>query len=274
MDWMPQAIREGIFTILFISGPLVVLAAALGLAVGVLQAATQVQEQTLGSAVKVIGLFIALIIFGFYMFQYMSRYATDSINKAFKLVPTLTAKVLPRRNFLETPIQDTEKQIQLPTVTEGPSGGSGGASKIAEAVNEPEVENINENLKINNKIAPPPSQTKPFPDVDKLKAQKLTQTGSSTTPAKSTPTPAKPVQTTTAPVATKAAPATAKPATTVTPVAPKPAPAKVVTPAPAKPAPVAPPPVVVPEEPKPPVVRIPRPAITGRLDKLKEEAVR
>ena len=49
---MPQAIREGIFTIIFISGPLVVLAAVLGLSVGVVQAATQIQEQTLASAVK------------------------------------------------------------------------------------------------------------------------------------------------------------------------------------------------------------------------------
>ncbi len=230
MDWMPQAIREGIFTILFISGPLVILAAALGLAVGVLQAATQVQEQTLGSAVKVIGLFIALIIFGFYMFQYMSRYATDSINKAFKLVPTLTAKVLPRRNFLEVPVQDTQKEIRLPTATEGSSGGSGGASKIAESVHEPEVEVINENLKANKGIAPPPSQVKPIPDVEKLKAQKL-----AVTPVK---TPAK-----------------------VVPAVVKPAPAKVT-------------PAVIPEEPKPPVVRIPRPAITGRLDKLKEEVLR
>ena len=261
---MPQAIREGIFTILFISGPLVVLAAALGLAVGVLQAATQVQEQTLGSAVKVIGLFIALIIFGFYMFQYMSRYATDSINKAFKLVPTLTAKVLPRRNFLETPVRETEQQVQLPAVTEGDSGGSSGASKIAESVNEPSVETVNENLKTKG-ISAPPSQVKAIPDVERIKAQKLQQV-----PTKPAPTQVVPVKPAPAPAPAKPAPAPAKPA--VKPVAIKPAPAK---PAPAKPAPVVPPVApTAPEEPKPPVVRIPRPAITGRLDKLKEEAVR
>ncbi len=277
---MPQAIREGIFTILFISGPLVVLAAALGLAVGVLQAATQVQEQTLGSAVKVIGLFIALIIFGFYMFQYMSRYATDSINKAFKLVPTLTAKAMPRRNFLETPLHATEqKQLEQPTATEGPSGGSGGASKMAESINQPEVETINENIKA-NKLSQPASQVKPIPDVDKLKAQKLQQAASTPVPAKTVAVPAKPVQQVPAkpatPVATKPAPAPT-PAKPAAPVAVKPAPAK---PAPAKPAPVKVAPVApvvteTPEEAKPPVTRIPRPAITGRLDKLlKEEAVR
>ena len=261
MDWMPQAIREGIFTILFISGPLVVLAAALGLAVGILQAATQVQEQTLGSAVKVIGLFIALIIFGFYMFQYMSKYTTDSINKAFKLVPTLTAKVLPRRNFLEIPIKEPEQQISLPgEVDPGTGGGGGGVSKIAESLNEPEIETVNENVKPKT-LAQPPSQVKPFPDVDKIKAQKLQPA-----PAKVTPAPA--------PV--KVTPAPAKPVV----VKPAPAPVKV-TPAPAKPvvvqpAPVKVEPVVVPEEEPapPPVVRIPRPVLTGRLDRLKEEAAR
>ena len=64
MDWMPQAIREGIFTIIFISGPLVVLAATLGLSVGIVQAATQIQEQTLPQTVKIFVIGFVILSFG------------------------------------------------------------------------------------------------------------------------------------------------------------------------------------------------------------------
>ena len=111
MDWIPEIIREGILTVLFISGPLVILAASLGLFVGVLQAATQVQEQTLGSAVKVIGLFLALIISGFYMFSYLKRYAEKNISRAFSLIPTLTNHPMPRTSFLLDPVVSSKKKL-------------------------------------------------------------------------------------------------------------------------------------------------------------------
>ncbi|NQY80966.1 MAG: flagellar biosynthetic protein FliQ [Candidatus Caenarcaniphilales bacterium] len=111
MDWIPEIIREGILTVLFISGPLVVLAASLGLFVGVLQAATQVQEQTLGSAVKVIGLFLALIISGFYMFSYLKRYAEKNISRAFSLIPTLTNHPMPRALYFD-PVQSSKKNLK------------------------------------------------------------------------------------------------------------------------------------------------------------------
>ncbi len=112
MDWIPEIIREGILTVLFISGPLVILAASLGLFVGVLQAATQVQEQTLGSAVKVIGLFLALIIGGFYMFSYLKRYAEKNISRAFSLIPTLTNHPLPRALYFDPPVQAPNKGLK------------------------------------------------------------------------------------------------------------------------------------------------------------------
>jgi len=103
MDWVPEIIREGMLTAIFISGPLVVLAAALGLIVGILQAATQVQEQTLGSAVKILGVFLALIIGGFYMFSYLKKYTERNIVRAFQLIPTLEPHPMPRKNYF-TPV--------------------------------------------------------------------------------------------------------------------------------------------------------------------------
>lgn len=172
MDWMPQAIREGIFTILFISGPLVVLAAGLGLAIGIIQAATQVQEQTLGSAVKIIGLFLALIIFGFYMFQYMSKYAAQNLERAFKLVPTLGVKVLPRRNFLEIPRDEdspTQMTTSLPQIQSHDKKGSG----HADIGHDPDIEDINSGVK-QDTIGQAASQSRPNPDIEAIKKQKLT----------------------------------------------------------------------------------------------------
>ena len=162
MDWMPQTIREGLFTILFISGPLVILAAVLGLIIGVIQAATQVQEQTLGSAVKIIGLFITLIIFGFYMFQYLTKYTSDSLQRAFKLVPSLGSYVKPRNNFLtrkpETQALDGAKPpTELAELNLPKSGGS----KISDGeVNEPELARSNQSQSGLDRLGKPSMQIK------------------------------------------------------------------------------------------------------------------
>lgn len=101
MDWMPQAIRDGIVVILIISGPLVLAAAAIGLLVGILQAATQVQEQTIGSALKIVGVFALLIMGGFWMFKYLNNYTYRTLSTAFNLVPRQTRKVIPANSRLD-----------------------------------------------------------------------------------------------------------------------------------------------------------------------------
>lgn len=182
MDWMPEAIREGIFTILFISGPLVILAAGLGLAVGILQAATQVQEQTLGSAVKVIGLLLALIVFGFYMFQYVSKYTAQALSKAFQLVPSLGSYVLPRDNFLTKPKEEEQITPQAPPTSLAKSGpNTSGATKLADAVNEPDV--IQTNVPSSRPKAtsaptrtPEPTRAQPLTPVTQINTPRATQT--------------------------------------------------------------------------------------------------
>lgn len=114
MDWVPEIIREGMLTAIFISGPLVVLAAALGLIVGILQAATQVQEQTLGSAVKILGIFLALIVGGFYMFSYLKKYTERNIVRAFQLIPTLEPHPMPRKNYFTKVNKKDSKLAGLP----------------------------------------------------------------------------------------------------------------------------------------------------------------
>ena len=99
MDWMPQAVRDGIIVVLVISGPLVLAAAFIGLIIGVLQAATQVQEQTIGSALKIIGVFALIIFAGFWMYQYLNQYTSKTLSSAFTFVPRQTQKAVPSDAF-------------------------------------------------------------------------------------------------------------------------------------------------------------------------------
>src|SRR3989338_4451710 len=63
--------------------------------IGILQAATQVQEQTIGSALKIIGVFGLIIVAGFWMFQYLNQYTSRTLSTAFTVVPHRTQKVIP-----------------------------------------------------------------------------------------------------------------------------------------------------------------------------------
>lgn len=63
-DVVLQIGREALFLIVALAGPLLLSALAVGLLVGVLQAATQIQEQTLSFIPKLLALVIALVIMG------------------------------------------------------------------------------------------------------------------------------------------------------------------------------------------------------------------
>jgi flagellar biosynthetic protein FliQ len=117
MEWMPQAVRDGIIVVLIVSGPLVLAAAVIGLVIGVLQAATQVQEQTIGSALKIIGVFGLIIFAGFWMYQYLSQYASRTLNSAFSFVPKQSQKAVPTGVFDEKKFNisfDEDKDIPVP----------------------------------------------------------------------------------------------------------------------------------------------------------------
>ena len=112
MNWMPEAIRDGILVVLVISGPLVMAAAIIGLIIGILQAATQVQEQTIGSALKIIGVFALMIALGFWMYQYLSNYTTKTFTSAFTFVPRQNKKAVPSYAFDERSERKRQPQVQ------------------------------------------------------------------------------------------------------------------------------------------------------------------
>ena len=59
--------QQGIYTILLITGPLLLLALGVGLLVSIFQATTQIQEQTLAFIPKIVAVLLGLIFFGPWM---------------------------------------------------------------------------------------------------------------------------------------------------------------------------------------------------------------
>jgi flagellar biosynthesis protein FliQ len=55
--------RDGIFTFLMIGAPVMLVALAVGLAISLVQALTQIQEQTLVFVPKIIAVFTSLLLF-------------------------------------------------------------------------------------------------------------------------------------------------------------------------------------------------------------------
>ncbi|GIN18930.1 MULTISPECIES: flagellar biosynthesis protein FliQ [Siminovitchia] len=68
---------KGVFTILIVAGPLLLLALAVGLIVSIFQATTQIQEQTLAFIPKIIAVLVGIVFFGPWMLSRMLSYTTD-----------------------------------------------------------------------------------------------------------------------------------------------------------------------------------------------------
>ena len=64
MEMLTEYLAKGFMTMLSISMPCVLTAAAIGLVVGIIQAVTQVQEQTIAAAPKIFAVFLVIIIGG------------------------------------------------------------------------------------------------------------------------------------------------------------------------------------------------------------------
>lgn len=76
-DVVLQVGREALYLIVSLAGPLLLSALAVGLLVGVLQAATQIQEQTLSFIPKLLALVVALIIMGPWLIASWTSYTQE-----------------------------------------------------------------------------------------------------------------------------------------------------------------------------------------------------
>lgn len=81
MDIMNRAF----FTIIKVSAPTLMISLVVGLLISILQATTQIQEQTLSFVPKVLAVILSIVIFGNFMLNELVG-LTDSL---FRLIPTL-----------------------------------------------------------------------------------------------------------------------------------------------------------------------------------------
>jgi flagellar biosynthesis protein FliQ len=74
-------IRTGVFHILILSAPVLLIGMGVGLIVSIFQATTSIQEQTLTFVPKIAAILLALMFFGPWMFQVLVRFTIGIINQ-------------------------------------------------------------------------------------------------------------------------------------------------------------------------------------------------
>ena len=82
-----EYMARGFVVMLIISMPCVLVAAGVGLVIGILQAVTQVQEQTIAAAPKILAVFLVIIIGGYGYVRLMTNLLTEGFSMAFNVVP-------------------------------------------------------------------------------------------------------------------------------------------------------------------------------------------
>ena len=82
---MLRVAREGLYLMLLVSAPVLIVSMVVGLCVSVLQAATQVQEQTLSFVPKLVAAFVTLALLGPWMGAQLVRF-TQTLFESFPLI--------------------------------------------------------------------------------------------------------------------------------------------------------------------------------------------
>jgi flagellar biosynthetic protein FliQ len=95
MELLMEYMARGFVVMLLISMPCVLVAAGVGLVVGILQAVTQVQEQTIAAAPKILAVFLVLIIGGYGYVRLLTNLLNEGFSMAFNIVPKSDIYVLP-----------------------------------------------------------------------------------------------------------------------------------------------------------------------------------
>ena len=102
MDMLMEYMARGFMVMLMISMPCVLVAAGIGLVVGILQAVTQVQEQTIAAAPKILAVFLVIIIGGVGYTRILTNLVEDGFSMAFNVVPKNDQYVLSENYYKYT----------------------------------------------------------------------------------------------------------------------------------------------------------------------------
>ena len=138
MELLMEYMARGFMTMLSISMPCVLTAAGIGLIVGILQAVTQVQEQTIAAAPKILAVFLVIIIGGYGFVRLLTNLTVDGLSIAFNVIPKNDEFVLPSDYYKYTRPFAGEMNDKIPDAT-----------------------NLREKMKRSSRLAPSGSQQTP-----------------------------------------------------------------------------------------------------------------
>ncbi len=69
-----QVMQEGIYTILIVAGPILLIGMLVGLIISIFQATTQISDQSLAFVPKIVAIFLMLILFGGWMLSHLTEF--------------------------------------------------------------------------------------------------------------------------------------------------------------------------------------------------------
>ncbi|MGW9016023.1 flagellar biosynthesis protein FliQ [Priestia megaterium] len=78
--------EKGVYTILIVSGPLLLLALVIGLIISIFQATTQIQEQTLAFVPKIVAVLVGIVFFGPWMLSKMISFTYEIFSNLYRYV--------------------------------------------------------------------------------------------------------------------------------------------------------------------------------------------
>ncbi|CAI8905636.1 flagellar biosynthesis protein FliQ [Priestia megaterium] len=78
--------EKGVYTILIVSGPLLLLALVVGLIISIFQATTQIQEQTLAFVPKIVAVLVGIVFFGPWMLSKMIAFTYEIFSNLYRYV--------------------------------------------------------------------------------------------------------------------------------------------------------------------------------------------
>ena len=73
-------LRDAIYTVILSASPMLIVAVVVGLVISVFQATTQIHEQTLAYAPKVVAILLSLLVFGSMIMNRLMSFAANLLN--------------------------------------------------------------------------------------------------------------------------------------------------------------------------------------------------
>ncbi|HLS91206.1 MAG TPA: flagellar biosynthesis protein FliQ [Limnochordia bacterium] len=78
--------RDALLTVLLVAGPMIGIGLLVGLIISIFQATTQIQEQTLTFAPKILAILVSGVIFGPWMLRTMIDFSERLISRAHEFI--------------------------------------------------------------------------------------------------------------------------------------------------------------------------------------------